>query len=216
VTIEDVERTSLTAKGQKTRERILQTAAELMLANGVAGTTVEDVCEAARVGRSQIYHYFDGKSELVRGVIAHQTDQVLGHQEPYISELTSWSNWQAWRDRIVQTQCELGCVGGCPIGSLANELADSDELARRVLNQSFDRWQRAFSSGIEQMQARHIISSRADPVTLGTFILSALQGGLLLCQVRKDVGSLEIALDGALAYLYTYREDEIAIDSPSR
>ena len=195
---------ALTAKGRRTRARIIQIAAELMLANGVARTTIEDVCDAGGVGRSQIYHYFCDKSELVRGVIEHQTDRVLAHQEPFNSDLTNWRNWYAWRDRIVETQRRLGCVAGCPIGSLANELADSDDLARRVLNQSFDRWQRAFSNGIQQMKSRHLLNGRADPTALSTFILGALQGGLLLCQTRKDVDPLEISLNAALAYLHTY------------
>jgi AcrR family transcriptional regulator len=204
VTVEELSVDPRTKKGQQTRERIVETAAALMLENGVAGTTVEDVCEAARVGKSQIYHYFADKSALTRGVIEFQTDRVLGHQQSLFSPMTSWEDWDIWREQIVEMQRRLGCIGGCPIGSLASELADADALACEVLNKSFDRWENIFRVGIEQMKYASILVPEADPMTLATFILGALQGGLLLCQTRKDVAPLQVSLDGALAHLRSY------------
>lgn len=195
---------AFTLKGKKTRSKILDTAAELMLQNGVAGTTIDDVCDAAEVGKSQIYHYFSDKPDLVRAVIDYQTDRVLGSQEPFLSNLHDWDSWSSWRDQIVQIQRDLGCVGGCPLGSLASELADSDELARRVLSMSFDKWEASFRHGIDRMKQTGILRPDADPERLGAVMLGALQGGLLLCQTRKDAASLETVLDGALDYLKTY------------
>ena len=194
----------ITPKGEKTRTKILATAAKLMLNNGVVGTTIDGVCEAAGVGKSQVYHYFSDKPDLVRAVIDYQTDRVLGGQEPFLSNLDNWDAWYSWRDRIVQIQRDLGCVGGCPLGSLASELADSDELARRVLSKSFDKWEASFRHGIDRMRQNGILRADTDPERLGTFMLGALQGGLLLCQTRKEVASLEIALDTALDYLKTF------------
>jgi TetR/AcrR family transcriptional regulator, transcriptional repressor for nem operon len=196
--------TTLTPKGEKTRSMILDTASQLMLQNGVGGTTIEGVCDAARVGKSQIYHYFSGKPDLVRAVIDYQTDQVLGGQEPFLSNLDTWGAWYSWRDRTVQIQRDLGCVGGCPLGSLASELADSDELARRVLSKSFDKWEASFRLGIQRMKQAGMLRPDADPARLGAVMLGALQGGLLLCQTRKDAASLETVLDGALDYLKTF------------
>ena len=196
--------TEFTPKGEKTRSKILDTAAQLMLQNGVMGTTIDAVCEAAGVGKSQIYHYFSDKPDLVRAVIDYQTDQVRGGQEPFLSNLDDWDTWYSWRDRIVQNQRDLGCVGGCSLGSLAIEMADSDELARRVLSKSFDTWEASFRHGIDRMKRTGILRPDADPERLGAVMLGAFQGGLLLCQTRKDAASLETVLDGALDYLKTY------------
>src|SRR5882762_9197303 len=70
----------LTPKGRATRARIVAAASELMLAQGAARTTVEDIRAAAGVSTSQLYHYFAGKDALVMAVIGHQEDQVLGVQ----------------------------------------------------------------------------------------------------------------------------------------
>lgn len=193
-----------TSKGERTRARIVDTAASLMLHDGVAGTTIEGVCETAGVGKSQIYHYFDDKNELVRAVIERQAALVLSGQEPHLTNVRGWESWDAWRDFVVDIQRRNGCSGGCPLGSLASEVADGDELTRSVLVRSFQRWERAFLEGVEQMKDMGLMRQDADAAFLATTLLAALQGGLLLCQTCKDVSPLETSLTGAIAYLRTF------------
>jgi TetR/AcrR family transcriptional regulator, transcriptional repressor for nem operon len=195
---------SLTVKGERTRGKIVDTAATLMLKDGVAGTTIEGVCAAAGVGRSQVYHYFDDKSELVRAVIERQAELIFGGQEPHLAHIQGWESWDAWRDFVVEIQRNAGCVGGCPLGSLASELADEDDLARQVLLKSFQRWERAFLGGIQQMKDLALLRAEADTALLATTFLAALQGGMLLCQTWKDVSPLETSLNGAIGYLRTF------------
>jgi AcrR family transcriptional regulator len=52
----------LTAKGGRTRQRIVAAAAGLVFERGVAGTTIEDVQAAAEVSASQLYHYFPSRT----------------------------------------------------------------------------------------------------------------------------------------------------------
>lgn len=195
---------SLTAKGERTRAKIVDTASTLMLMDGVARTTIDGVCVAAGVGRSQVYHYFECKDALVRAVIDRQAELVLGGQEPRLARVQGWHTWEAWRDFVVDVQRTAGCVGGCPLGSLASELADEDELVRQVLLRSFQRWERAFARAVQQMKDLGLLRQDADTALLATSLLAALQGGLLLCQTWKAVAPLEASLNGAIGYLRTF------------
>ena len=193
-----------TPKGKATRARIVAAAAALVFEDGVAGTSLDDVGAAARVGKSQIYHYFSDKSSLIGEVVARQTIAVLAGQEPYISRLDSWESWAGWRDQLVREQRENGCTGGCPLGSIANELAETDEDARVVLVNSFDQWELAFRDGIARMQASGEIRRDADTSLLASAVLAAVQGGLLLCKTRKTTRPLEASLDAAIGYLRSF------------
>jgi AcrR family transcriptional regulator len=190
-----------TRKGQATRARILEAASRLMFEEGVSGTSLDDVGAAAKVGKSQIYHYFADKSALITEVVATQTTAVLRGQQPDISRLDSWESWQAWRDKLVREQLENQCAGGCPLGSIASELAEVDESARVALVDSFDRWQGAFFDGIVRMQHARLISHDADPAALASAVLAAVQGGLLLGKTRRSTSALEASLDAVLGYL---------------
>lgn len=132
---------SLTVKGRQTRERIVVAAAELVTIHGVNSTSLEMVTAAASVHKSQLYHYFSNKSELIQAVVNHQCEAVLNLQTPLLTRLDTWAAWEKWRKTIIQIQKDKNCVGGCPMGSLVAELAETDEVARRRLVNGFDRWE---------------------------------------------------------------------------
>jgi AcrR family transcriptional regulator len=191
----------LTRKGQATRDRIVAAAAQLMFAKGVAGTSTDDVQTAAGVNTSQIYHYFGDKRNLVRAVIAFQTQAILDAQQPLLSKLDSLTALRAWRDVLVDIQSARQCSGGCPIGSLASELAERDPEARVELADGFRRWEEAIRDGLRAMHRRGDLRPDADPDQLALATLAAVQGGLLLTQTRRDTLALEAALDTVLAHI---------------
>src|ERR1700691_1905625 len=174
----------LTRKGLATRARIVEAAAELMFPHGVAGTSNEDVLAAARVSNSQLYHYFPDKNALVHAVIEHQADEIIDGQRP-----------------LLDLQRHRACEGGCPLGSLSSELAETDEPARTALAASFDRWEAPIRNGLRRMRDRGELHDDTDVDRLALGTLAALQGGLLLTQAKRDAGPLEAALDLAIGQI---------------
>jgi AcrR family transcriptional regulator len=193
----------LTDKGRATRERVVDTAAALIFDHGVAGTSLDDVRAAANVSKGQLYHYFADKDDLTHAVIDRTVQQVLDNQ-PLLADLSSWAKIAAWFDQLVAFQVSRHGTGGCPIGSLAGELAESDEGARRQLAAGYDRWEQPLRDGFERMRAAGKLRRGADPKRLATATLASIQGGLLLTQTRRDPEQLRIALDGAYAYLRSF------------
>ena len=198
---------TFTAKGQATRARIIAAAAELVFAHGVARTGIEDVQQRAGVSASQLYHYFTDKDDLIRAVIAHQTDGILAAQRPVLDELDSFAALERWRDLLVDLQEQRHCVGGCPIGSIAAELADDDPHARADLVAGFERWEAPIRAGLARMRARGDLRPDTDTDALALALLVALQGGLLLTQTRRDTASLRAGLDTVLAQIRTHAVD---------
>jgi AcrR family transcriptional regulator len=192
---------SLTPKGRATRDRIVAAAASLMFEHGVAGTSTEDVQEAAGVGASQMYHYFADRQDLIRAVIAHQIQAVLGNQQPLLGALDSIEAIRAWRDLFVGLEQQLDCKGGCPIGSLAAELAEVSAAYRDDLARGFSEWERALRNGIGAMHSRGELPRDTDPDQMALALLAAVQGGLLLTKVWRNTEPLEAALDSMIDYL---------------
>ena len=78
----------LTRKGVQTRQRIVAAAAGLILQQGVAGTTLDDVRDEAGVSSSQIYHYFADKEALVRAVVDYRAQTLVGEtHEPMLAAI---------------------------------------------------------------------------------------------------------------------------------
>src|ERR1700727_2667191 len=177
------DRPRLTRRGAETRARIVDAAAQLIFQHGVAGTTIEEVRDGAHVSSSQLYHYFDDKPALVRAVIERQAYLAIGTQERF--DLSSLDGLREWRDFVVDHTRGTGGRGGCPVGSLGSELAETEPEARAIVAASFKRWEASIMAGFLRMHALGRLAPEADPRQLALATLAALQGGLLLSQVRR-------------------------------
>ena len=191
------ERPRLTPKGERTRARIIDAAARLIYERGVAGTTLEDIRARAEVSGSQLQHYFADKDELVQAVIGHQADTIIGNQRQ--AGLSDAGGLQAWRDMLITTAKNAGGRGGCPLGSLGGQLAESDPRARALIAAGFEQWSAAISDGLQALHAAGHLQAGLDSDDLAVTLLAAVQGGLLLAQVQRDTRPLETAVDTVLA-----------------
>ena len=193
---EEQGRPRLTAKGERTRARIVEAAARLIYERGVAGTTLDDVKAAAGVSGSQMYHYFPDKDDLVQAVISYQADVIAGNQRQ--ADLGSAEGLRAWRDMVIAQARSGEAKGGCPLGSLAGQLAETDPHARTLLADGFGQWQAAIGEGLRRLHQAGQLPDGTDPDALAVTLLATLQGGLLLAQVQRDPRPLETAVDTLL------------------
>lgn len=185
----------LTARGAATRHRIVAAAADLMYIQGVGATSLDGVIEASGTGKSQMYHYFADKDALVIEVVSTQIDRVLGFQDQHLRRLDSLRGLERWRDALISGNRIRGGGHGCPLGSLASELADRTETVRAALVDGFGAWEGLFATGFERMRVNGELDAAADAGVLASGLLAALQGGLLLAQTHRDPRRLEIALN---------------------
>jgi AcrR family transcriptional regulator len=192
---------SFTPKGEATRARIVQAAADLILARGVGGTSLDDIRAGTATSKSQLFHYFPGgKSALIGAIAAFQSERVLDAQRPYLDALDSWEAWQGWRDAVV---AHYGSQPhwGCPIGALASELVAHDPEYAPDVAAYMDRWRGYLEAGVVRMRAAGLLRSDTDPEGIALAIFAALHGGLLLSQTMHSIRPLQAALDGALTAL---------------
>jgi AcrR family transcriptional regulator len=193
--------TKLTPKGAATRGRIVEAAADLILARSITSTRLDDIRMATATSKSQMFHYFPGgKSELVSAIAAFQSERVLDAQRPFLDRLDTWEAWEGWRDALV---AHYGAQPhwGCPIGALTAELIGSEPARAAELAEHMNRWREYLEAGLRRMQIAGLLRDDADPETLALATFAALHGGLLLTQMMESIEPLEAALDGALSAL---------------
>ena len=193
---ETSDRPKLTAKGARTRARIVEEAAALIHERGVAGTTLEDVKVAAEVSGSQMYHYFPDKDELVQAVIDYHADGIVSRNR---QALGSANGVEAWRKMVITAAKRTKAKGGCALGSLVGQLAESDPEARALIASGFDQWAAAIGDGLRSLHAEGKLPSDVDPDDLAITLLATLEGGLLLAQVQRSTRPFETAVNTLLA-----------------
>ena len=85
--------------------------------------------------------------------------------------------------------------GGCPLESLAGQLAETDAQARALIAAGFGQWSAAISDGLRRLHDTGHLPKGTDPDDLAVTLLAALQGGFLLAQVQRDTRPLDTAVD---------------------
>jgi TetR/AcrR family transcriptional repressor of nem operon len=195
----------VTERGRQTRQRIVAVATQVVAEKGALGASLDEVGARAAASRSQLYHYFDDKTDLLRAVAQTTSDAVLGAQEDLFSGLGTWAGLVRWADALVALQEERGGKGGCPIAGLLGQLGERDDDIRAVLADGFDRWEASIQAGLAAMVASGELRAGTDPDWLAASTLASVQGGLVLSQARRDARPLRRALDGALSLIATYR-----------
>ena len=192
-----------TQRGRESRAAIVRAAAQLMYKRGVRATSVDDVLIAAGAGKSQLYHYFDGRSELLAAVVDHQLRGVLGDQARF--ELDTWSGLRAWFDSLVERQRERD-FRGCPVGSLVAEILAEDDGLRDVVAAAFARWEQELALVFARMRESGRLAPSTRPDELARHVLPAIQGGYLLSTIRRDPEPMREALDAAFERLRESRK----------
>ena len=109
------------------------------------------------VGKGNFYYHFKSKEELGYAIIEQSVAAFLsGTLEPCFSDPTASRLAQigCFLDRVLETQRERNCVGGCPMGNLASELSDVHEGFRARLASVFDGWRERLTVALARAQQR--------------------------------------------------------------
>ncbi|OPX08000.1 TetR/AcrR family transcriptional regulator [Mycobacterium sp. AT1] len=179
---------SFTAKGLATRERILRSAADVLLADGLTTFNLDKVRQAASVSGSQLNHYFDDRQDLIRAVVKRQIEIVLQfHRQPKLGGLDTFEDWERWATLNVRYLRKVGYRGTATYHALAGQLAKSDDATRQTFADGYWRWVNLLEDSFARMKSHGLLVNSAQPRQLALVAVSLHQGaGLLAFSYRQE------------------------------
>ena len=135
----------------------------------------------------------------MRAVVDRQAQTVVSHQTAmHLDTLDAFRQWR--RDLVAEEQSRY-VQGGCPLGSLGADLAESDPVGREQVAAGFRQWAGVIGAGLARMQQDGVLPRNVDTGQLATGVLASLQGGLLMGQVERSAAPLDAALSAVITLL---------------
>jgi len=195
-------------KGAATRDQILNAASRLIHVQGYQSTSLDDVLRESGVGKGNFYYYFKSKEELGYAIIDRITrafvERGLG---PAFAdtEADPVAQLHAFFDRVLDSQRQRNCVGGCAMGNLASELSDVHEGFRQRLADIFDAYRDHLAAAIRRGQRSGRLRSDADASRVAQFLVAGLEGAILLSKVTRDITVMERCVEELKEHLTRYR-----------
>jgi AcrR family transcriptional regulator len=160
------------------RERLIDGARQALHAQGVEGTTLADIANAADVPVGNVYYYFKTKDDLVEAVIAAHADEIKTRLAALEQHRTPKARLKAFV-RMLTEQRELAARSGCPQGSLCSEL---DKRADQLSSSCAQLMRLPIAWAEEQFRAL----GRRDAPELAVALIASYQGIALLTNTFRD------------------------------
>jgi TetR/AcrR family transcriptional repressor of nem operon len=170
-----------------TKQRLLDAAQQLMLAKGFGATTVDEICEAAKLTKGSFFHYFESKDHLCKELLERfcASGEQL-HGSLCGTESDPLKRVFAYIDGIIACSTDPTMNQGCLLGTFAQELSDTHPQIRSVCAKGFDAWAKQFGQELAQAKAAYAPRASFDPKELADHFIALLEGSLILAKARQD------------------------------
>lgn len=181
------------AKTSGTRQRLLEASAQLFREQGYTGTGLKQITTAAEAPWGSLYHFFPGgKEQLGAEAITHSGDRYRRLFDLVFARAAE-DVAQSVRDFFqlsVEALERSGFADGCPIATVALEVAGTSEPLRHACAEVFASWETAIA---RRIAAGGVPDARA--AELATYVLAAFEGAIILSRTAHDTRPLRTTAD---------------------
>ena len=191
-----------------TKEKILAEAQQLIHMNGFRATSVDAIAKASGVKKANVFYYFPTKEALGLELLDRMATYILDNMLAPVFATDRHPTEQI-RDYLQLARAYMEtdeCAAGCPIGNLALEMASVDEAFRARLTRFFEEWESAIEGALRRGLEEGMYQSTLDPSATAAFIISSIQGAILLAKTKRDPKVLAIAESQLMNLLENHQE----------
>jgi TetR/AcrR family transcriptional regulator, lmrAB and yxaGH operons repressor len=168
------------------RELMIRSAIELLRERGYAGTSFGDVIAHSGAPRGSIYHHFPGgKEQLVSEAVQRYAAMTL-HAINQAAE--SGSAVDTVRVFIETVRSGLKASDfrfGCAIAGVVLDLTADETALLQLTADSFRAWRSRLAAAFRKDGATEAQARR-----LGTLVVAAVEGALILARAERDTTSI--------------------------
>ncbi|QKF81769.1 TetR/AcrR family transcriptional regulator [Halarcobacter ebronensis] len=165
------------------RDKILDIAYEEIYTNGYNATGLSTILTKSNVAKGGFYHHFSSKKELIIAII---------NERIYPQTIKKYESLETLKKDKLKELLKIlelrknNFDKGCPLGNLILELSNIDEDISKALQECINSWQSIFENCIKDAIKNKEIKNDIDVYSSSLFIISTIQGGLLLSKLSKS------------------------------
>ncbi|MCP4628654.1 MAG: TetR family transcriptional regulator [bacterium] len=176
-----------------TKQKILQTGAEIIHLKGYNATGLQEILSAANVPKGSFYNHFKSKEDFGLQVIEYFSEFFDQFCKDIFEDSTRapLERLELLLNRFMEFFVSKEYTCGCPVGNLAQELGDISPGFQKKLSKSIDAMVDQYAAIIAEAQAGGEISQDLNPEKTANFIVSSWHGALVHMKVARSVEPLK-------------------------
>ncbi len=179
-----------------TKQKLIDTALELIWKSSYGAVSVDDICKAADVKKGSFYHFFPSKVDLALAAMEETSRKTkAAYDEVFSASREPGERIERFADFMVEMQVQAakkyGHVCGCPCASLGSELAGQESGICAKVEEISHRQQRYFESTLREMVANGSLPEKADIKAKAQELSAYVMGQLTMARIQNDLGNLK-------------------------
>jgi TetR/AcrR family transcriptional regulator, transcriptional repressor for nem operon len=187
------------------RERLIEAMSALIWLGSYGSTSVDQICDRAKVKKGSFYHYFACKTDLALAVIdeaSHEVfvslDRIYSPTVPPLNRIRDEARWRYKYQKEISEK--FGRVLGCPLFSLGAELGTREEMLTNKIKEILDKHLFYYESALRDAQRQKLIAKGAvEPIARR--LLAYAEGMLTQARIHNDLSYIAEIEHGFMAML---------------
>jgi len=182
----------MNTKGEKTKQRILEVAAELFWKNSFQGVNTNAICEGASVNKATLYRYFPSKEDLAIAAIEDYCDRTVANvfEASFQISQDPFDRLQSIFQRIYQSHLTSfdreGCIPGCPFVNLGVEMATANPAIRTAIARCFQRFSPYYHQIVQDAKALGRCSTKLNDEQAVAMLMNLMNGVMVTAKINNS------------------------------
>ena len=179
-----------------TKQKLIDTALELIWKSSYGSVSVDDICKAADVKKGSFYHFFPSKVDLAVAAMEETASTFkAAHDEIFSAGRNPIERFERYADFVCEGQARVsakyGHVCGCPVATLSSEMACQEGRIRQKFDEITTNKKRYFESALRDMIAEGTLSANTDVKTKAEEIYAYVMGLLMMARIQNNLEPLK-------------------------
>ena len=192
-------------KGEITRQRIIEKAADLFNSHGFVGASMSQLMAETGLNKGGIYNHFKNKEEILTEAFSYAVSVV---EEKIVREVQTEKTAFGQLKKAVEFFRDYPknpvVKGGCPIlNSIVysdNSLPVFESQVRTVVNRIIENFEAVINAAVQEGTIRKDINTKEE----AALIFSMIEGGVAISRNLGSSRYMDIVTDHVIAYIDTH------------
>ena len=190
------------SKAEATKAHIIEQAALLFNQKGYAGSSIADIMAATGLKKGGIYNHFKSKDEIALQAFDYAASLV---QQKVWNTVKREKNAISRLKALMQVHLDYidnpPLTGGCPIMNTAIESDDAYPILRDRAATAMDSWRNLIIRIVQKGIKKQEIKANVDAETVASFIISAIEGAIMMSKLYQDAVHLQRVISSLNEYI---------------
>jgi TetR/AcrR family transcriptional repressor of nem operon len=187
------------------KQRLMEAVRDLIWAGSYGSTTIDQICEKAKVKKGSFYYFFDSKADLAAEAIDEEwnirrpeLDSMFSATVPPLERLQKYCDYGYRFQREIREK--FGCVLGCPLFSLGSEISTQEDRLQKRIREILDQKRKYLESAIRDAHAAGLVDV-PDAAARARTLFAYYQGLMTEARIQNDLDILRGAMCGTYELL---------------